>query len=60
MQPDYVSVEDVCRWITNNSYTQTLYNITDIPPDYIVQDFLEYVETLNALCVVDLNNLKND
>lgn len=46
METVQVTVKEVCDWIRSNPYTEIIENITDTPACDIVQDFLNYVDTL--------------
>lgn len=38
-----VTIEQVCDWIRSSSYTDIIENLTDVTPEDIIEDFLEYV-----------------
>lgn len=46
MKLSVVLIKDVCDWIRTNSYTDIIGNITDITPDEIIGDFLNYINNL--------------
>lgn len=46
MKLSVVLIKDVCDWIRSNPYTDTISNITDVTPEEIIGDFLNYINNL--------------
>lgn len=38
-----ITVEQVCDWIKSSPYTDIISNLTDVTPEEIIDDFLDYI-----------------